>query len=195
MIMSVVIAVLVVAYLLGSIPFGFLLTKLAGLGDIRSIGSGNIGATNVLRTGKKSLAVLTVVLDILKGTAAVLIARHFAPDAAAYAGLVALLGHMYPIWLQLKGGKGVATMLGVLLGLYWPVGLFAMLTWLAVAAFMRLSSLSALVSIGAAPIFLTIFDQGPALGIVVLMVLLVFIKHAENIKRLVNGTEPKIGQQ
>ncbi len=183
------------AYLLGSVPFGLLLTKLAGHGDIRAIGSGNIGATNVLRTGNKFLAALTLLLDGGKGAAAVLIVAHFDPALAASAGLAALLGHMFPVWLKFKGGKGVATMIGVLLALSWPVGVFVMLVWLAVALIMRLSSLSALVAVGSAPVFYFIYEKGEALGLIIFMALLVFVKHADNIKRLVNGTEPKIGQE
>lgn len=189
-----VLAVLVFGYLLGSVPFGLLFARLAGLGDIRTLGSGNIGATNVLRTGKKSVAAATLVFDILKGTAAVVVAQRFAPDAAAYAGLAALLGHMFPLWLKFKGGKGVATMMGALLALSLPVGIFVMLTWLSVALLMRLSSLSALISIGSAPIFFAIFENGPTTGVLLLMVLLVLIKHGDNIKRIVNGEEPKIGE-
>ncbi len=183
------------AYLLGSVPFGLLLTKLAGHGDIRAIGSGNIGATNVLRTGNKALAALTLFLDGAKGAAAVWLALALAPEMAAYAGLASLLGHMFPVWLRFKGGKGVATMMGLLLALSWPVGVFVMLIWLTVAFIMRISSLSALVSVGSAPVFFTIYETGPALGVILLMVLLIFIKHADNITRLVNGTEPKIGQK
>lgn len=187
--------VLLFAYLLGSVPFGLLLTRVAGLGDIRDIGSGNIGATNVLRTGKKGLAVLTLLLDGLKGTIAVWAALLLTPDYASYAGLAALLGHLFPVWIRFKGGKGVATMIGILLGLSWPVAVFVIMTWLAVALIMRISSLSALVAVGAAPVFYTIFEKGPSVGIILLMALLVFIKHADNITRLVNGTEPRIGQK
>lgn len=186
---------LLLAYLLGSIPFGLVLTKLCGLGDIRSIGSGNIGATNVLRTGKKGLAVATLLLDIAKGAAAVLIAGQIMPELTAYAALFALLGHMFPVWLKFKGGKGVATMLGALLALSWPAGLFAILIWLATAFSFRISSLSALISIGTAPVFFTIFEKGPAIAVILMMVLLIFIKHADNFMRLMNGTEPKIGQK
>ncbi len=189
---------LFLAYLLGSVPFGFLLTRLTGAGDVRNIGSGNIGATNVLRTGRKGLAALTLLLDMLKGTAAVLLARSFAPEMPemeAYAGLCALLGHLFPVWLKFKGGKGVATFLGALLALSWPAALFAMLTWLAVALLTRLSSLSALAAVGATPIFLTIFEKGPSLGIVLFMALLVYIRHADNISRLLAGEEPRIGEK
>jgi len=185
---------LALSYLLGSIPFGLLLTRLAGLGDIRQIGSGNIGGTNVLRTGHKGLAVLTVFLDGAKGTAAVLLALTYAPVVAPFAALAALLGHMFPVWIGFKGGKGVATFFGAILAFSWPVGLFAMATWLAVALLTRMSSLSALIAVAATPIFFTIFEKGPSLGIVLMMGILVFIKHKENIIRLVNGKEPKIGQ-
>ncbi len=186
---------LAAGYLLGSIPFGLLFARLTGLGDIRKIGSGNIGATNVLRTGKKSVATATLIFDMLKGTAAVALALHVLPPSAPYVGLMALLGHMFPVWLNFKGGKGVATALGILIALSFPVGLFAIMTWLAVAWLMRLSSLASLVAVGASPIFFNIFEKTPETGVLLLMVLLVFIKHADNIKRLVNGHEPRIGEK
>lgn len=186
---------LLVSYFLGSIPFGLLLTKLAGLGDIRQIGSGNIGATNVLRTGNKKIAALTLLCDLLKGSAAVYLAQHIMPEFAGYAGFMALLGHMFPIWLSFKGGKGVATGLGVLVVLAWPVAIMAMLIWLASAWMLRISSLSALISVGTTPIFAIIFGYESILSVLMLMILFIFAKHNANIVRLFMGTEPMIGQK
>jgi len=184
----------VLGYLLGSIPFGLLLTWAAGLGDVRAIGSGNIGATNVLRTGSKKLAAATLLLDGLKGTVAVLLARHFWGEApAVLAGLFAFLGHIYPVWLRFKGGKGVATYIGVLAGLHWPAALTFCAIWLAVALTLKYSSLSALVASLAAPLVLWWAGE-PALAIVTtLMTALLLWKHRANIARLMAGTEPKIG--
>jgi len=184
----------VLGYLLGSIPSGLLVTRLAGLGDIRRIGSGNIGATNVLRTGRKGLAAATLILDGLKGYAAVLIAAGFGPLAAIAAAVGAVLGHMFPVWLRFKGGKGVATTLGVMWGLSWPVGAITCAAWLAIAAAFRYSSLAALLSIaiGAVVAWLTL-DWRVALAIS-LLVPLVWVRHHENIARLLNGTESKIGR-
>ena len=180
-------------YLLGSIPFGLLLTRAAGLGDVRKIGSGNIGATNVLRTGNKGLAAATLLLDALKGTAAVLIAGHFAPETAVWAGLGAFLGHLFPIWLGFKGGKGVATYLGVLIGLAWQVALIFAVIWLAMAFLFRYSSLAALTAAVIVPIALY-FMSAPQIAVLfVVMSIIVFIKHRENISRLLAGTEGKIG--
>ncbi|MGE0281839.1 MAG: glycerol-3-phosphate 1-O-acyltransferase PlsY [Rhizobiaceae bacterium] len=183
-------------YLLGSIPFGLLLTRAAGLGDVRSIGSGNIGATNVLRTGNKGLAAATLLLDALKGTAAVLLAGTYAgPIAALAAGLGAFLGHLYPVWLNFKGGKGVATYLGVLLGLSWKGFLLFALVWLGVAFASRYSSLAALTAAIIMPIGLH-FLAGPAVAILfVVMSVLVFYKHRANIQRLMAGTESRIGSK
>ena len=185
---------LAVGYLLGSIPFGLLLTKAAGLGDIRAIGSGNIGATNVLRTGRKGLAAATLMLDALKGLAAVLICGSVGPLAAIAAAIGAVLGHMFPVWLSFKGGKGVATTLGVMWGLSWPVGAITCAAWLLLAALFRYSSLAALFSIvfGAIAAWLLV-DWRMALAITAL-VPLVWIRHHANIRRLLDGTEPKIGQ-
>lgn len=181
-------------YLLGSIPFGLLLTKIAGLGDVRRIGSGNIGATNVLRTGRKDLAALTLLLDGAKGAVAVLIGAQFGPGMAAFAGLGAFLGHLFPGWLGFKGGKGMATFLGVQLAIAWPVGIAACLTWLATAALFRMSSLASLTAAAATPLFsLWLADRERALLALVLAVL-VFVRHHENIRRLIAGTEPRIGQ-
>jgi len=183
-------------YLLGSIPFGLLLTRAAGLGDVRSIGSGNIGATNVLRTGNKGLAAATLLLDALKGTAAVLLAGFYAgPLAALAAGLGAFLGHLYPVWLNFKGGKGVATYLGVLLGLSWKGFLLFALVWLGAAFASRYSSLAALTAAIIVPIGLY-FLAGPAVAILfVIMSALVFYKHKANIQRLMAGTESRIGSK
>jgi glycerol-3-phosphate acyltransferase PlsY len=191
-----VLAPLAVGYLLGSIPFGLLLTRAAGLGDIRAIGSGNIGATNVLRTGRKELAAATLILDAVKGLAAVLICATFGPLAAIAAAVGAVLGHMFPVWLRFKGGKGMATALGVMWGLSWPVGAIACAAWLLVAAAFRYSSLATLLSIviGAIAAWFIIGDWRIALAITVL-VPLVWLRHHENISRLLEGTESKIGQR
>ena len=181
------------AYLLGSIPFGLVLTKLAGYGDIRRIGSGNIGATNVLRTGNKALAALTVLLDAGKGAAAVLIANQFGPDMAAIAAAFAFLGHLFPVWLGFKGGKGVATSGGILLAYAWPVGLAAAGTWLAVAALSRYSSLAALVAAVLSPLFawLLLREIQPT-EVVAFLAAVVVLRHHANIRRLVRGSESKI---
>ncbi|AMY00373.1 glycerol-3-phosphate 1-O-acyltransferase PlsY [Mesorhizobium sp. M7A.F.Ca.CA.001.09.2.1] len=184
---------LVFGYLLGSIPFGLLLTRAAGLGDVRQIGSGNIGATNVLRTGNKGLAAATLLLDVLKGTAAVLIAGYFAPDLAIWAGLGAFLGHLFPVWLGFKGGKGVATYLGVLIGLAWQVALIFAVVWLVMAFLFRYSSLAALTAAVIVPIALYVLSTPQIAGLFVVMSVIVFIKHRENISRLLAGTEGKIG--
>jgi acyl phosphate:glycerol-3-phosphate acyltransferase len=184
---------LVFGYLLGSIPFGLLLTRAAGGPDIRSIGSGNIGATNVLRTGRKGLAVATLLCDALKGTVAVLMAAHFGPDAALMAGLGAFLGHLFPVWLRFKGGKGVATYIGVLLGLYWPAALAFCAIWLVVAAVFRFSSLAALIASAMTPLVLWLFDLPNVAAVFTLLTLLLWIKHRENIARLLSGTEGRIG--
>ncbi|MGD9741805.1 MAG: glycerol-3-phosphate 1-O-acyltransferase PlsY [Dongiaceae bacterium] len=180
-------------YLLGSIPFGFLLTKWAGLGDIRAIGSGNIGATNVLRTGNKRLALLTLLLDGAKGAAALLIGAQGGPAMALAAGGGAMLGHLFPVWLKFKGGKGVATALGILLALDWQVGALACLTWLAVALLFRYSSLAALLALAAAPIY-GFFLAGSTAAIFALgLAILVWVRHHENIGRLLRGEESRIG--
>jgi acyl phosphate:glycerol-3-phosphate acyltransferase len=181
------------AYLLGSIPFGLVVTRLAGYGDIRQIGSGNIGATNVLRTGSKALAALTLLLDAGKGAVAVLIAERFGPDMAAYAAAFAFLGHLFPVWLGFKGGKGVATSLGILLAYAWPVGLAAAATWLAVAALMRYSSLAALVAALLAPLYAWLFTQEfQPTEVVAFLAVLVILRHHANIRRLIRGDESKI---
>jgi len=186
----------VIGYLLGSIPFGLVLTKLAGAPDLRSIGSGNIGATNVLRTGRKGLAAATLLLDALKGTAAVVIAGHFGgPIAAMVAGLGAFLGHLFPVWLNFKGGKGVAVYIGILLGLFWPAAVVFCLIWLAMAFSFRYSSLSALVASFATPLFLWWFGHLALASLFAVLTLLLFYMHRENIRRLQAGTEGKIGQK
>lgn len=187
------IAALVFGYLLGSIPFGLLLTRAAGLGDVRKIGSGNIGATNVLRTGNKKLAAATLLLDALKGTAAVLIAGYLGPDQALIAGLGAFLGHLYPVWLGFRGGKGVATYLGVLVAVAWQGALVFAAAWLAVAFLTRYSSLAALVAAVAVPVALYLLGFGRAAELFVLLSLIVFVKHRANIRRLLSGTESRIG--
>ncbi|HLB98499.1 MAG TPA: glycerol-3-phosphate 1-O-acyltransferase PlsY [Acetobacteraceae bacterium] len=181
-------------YLLGSIPFGLLLTRAAGLGDIRAIGSGNIGATNVLRTGRKGLAGATLLLDGLKGAAAVLIALWLAgQDAALWAGFGAILGHLFPIWLRFRGGKGAATGYGVLIAAAWPVGLGAGAIWLVVAKLARISSLAALASFAAAPILAAVLANSGVVKLALAIAVLVFIRHHANIRRLLAGTEPRIG--
>lgn len=182
-------------YLLGSIPFGLILSRIAGYGDIRAIGSGNIGATNVLRTGNKPLALLTLILDGGKGALAVLVTVSLLPlPAAAVAAGGAMLGHTFPVWLGFKGGKGVATALGVLLALAWPVGVAACATWLVVALVFRISSLSALVALALAPIYTLLLHQEPVVAALAAFVaVLVFVRHHANIRRLLNGTEPRIG--
>lgn len=187
--------IIFLAYMLGSIPFGLLITQIAGKGDIREIGSGNIGATNVLRTGDKRLAALTLLLDMLKGTLAVLLALIYAPEVASFAAIAALFGHLYPVWLKFKGGKGVATALGILIGLAPSVAIMAMLVWLASAIILRISSASALIAIGTSPIFITIFHQEKYLWVSVVMIVFIFIKHSANIQRLLEGTEPHIGEK
>ncbi len=181
------------AYLLGSIPFGLVVTRLGGYGDIRRIGSGNIGATNVLRTGSKALAALTLLLDAGKGAVAVLIAEQFGPDMAAYAAAFAFLGHLFPVWLGFKGGKGVATTLGILLAYAWPVALAAAATWLAVAALTRYSSLAALVAALLAPLYAWLFTREfQPTEVVAFLAVLVILRHHANIRRLVRGKESRI---
>jgi acyl phosphate:glycerol-3-phosphate acyltransferase len=182
-------------YLLGSIPFGLLLTRLAGTEDIRSIGSHSIGATNVLRTGRKGLAAGTLLGDALKGTAAVLIAGLWSPGLALTAGLGAFLGHLFPVWLGFKGGKGVATFLGILLGLWWQGVLVFAAVWLSIAYAFRYSSLAALVTAVVIPVALLVTGQTATAGLFLILSLLVFVMHRANIQRLISGTEGKIGQK
>lgn len=185
---------LIGGYLLGSIPFGLVLTRVAGLGDIRAIGSGNIGATNVLRTGRKDLAAATLLLDAGKGAAAVLIARLWGFDLALIAGAAAFLGHLYPVWLKFKGGKGMATFLGTLLAASWPLGLIACVSWAVVALVFRMSSLASLVAAVTAPAWAWWLYGWQLAAFAGFMAVLVLVRHHENIRRLINGTEPRIGQ-
>jgi glycerol-3-phosphate acyltransferase PlsY len=180
-------------YLLGSIPFGLLLTRAAGAPDIRAIGSGNIGATNVLRTGRKGLAAATLFCDMFKGLTAVLIAHHFSVEMALAAGLGAFLGHLFPVWLRFKGGKGVATYIGVLAGLYWPAALAFCVAWLAVAAVTRYSSLAALIASAGTPLGLWFCNLPNIASLFLLMTVLLWIMHRANIARLLDGSEGKIG--
>jgi len=182
-------------YVLGSIPFGLLVTKIAGLGDIRQIGSGNIGATNVLRTGRKDLALATLLLDGGKGAVAVLIARLVSDDLTVIAGGAAILGHLFPVWLKFKGGKGVATTLGMLIGANWMVGIGACLVWLAMAVLFRYSSLSALIAVASAPFLALWLGTHPQAWLAAFAAVLVWIRHHENIRRLLKGEEPKIGKK
>jgi glycerol-3-phosphate acyltransferase PlsY len=187
-------AAFLLGYLFGSVPFGLLLTKLAGTQDLRAIGSGNIGATNVLRTGRKGLAAATLLLDMLKGTAAVVLAGYYGgPNAAMLAALGAFLGHLFPVWLKFRGGKGVAVYIGVLIGLFWPAALVFCLLWLATAVTSRYSSLSALVASFVTPIFLWWFGHLALASLFAVMTLLLFYMHRENIRRLQAGTEGRIG--
>jgi glycerol-3-phosphate acyltransferase PlsY len=183
-------------YLLGSIPFGLLLTRAAGVGDIRKIGSGNIGATNVLRTGRRGLAAATLLLDAAKGAAAVLLARAYGgPEAALWAGFGAVLGHTLPIWLSFRGGKGVATGYGVLIAATWPVGLLAGAIWLGMAALSRRSSASALTSFALAPVLALLLADPMTALMALAIAVLIFARHHENIRRLLAGTEPRIGER
>jgi acyl phosphate:glycerol-3-phosphate acyltransferase len=188
-------AALAGGYLLGSIPFGLILAKLFGLGDLRAIGSGNIGATNVLRTGKKGLAALTLLLDAAKGTVAVLLAAHWGETAAMLAALGAFLGHLFPVWLGFRGGKGVATYIGVLLGLYWPAAAAFCAIWLIIAFATRFSSLAALVASAASVAMLALTGQWRLAGLFLLLSLLLYIRHAANIRRLARGEEARIGER
>lgn len=184
------------AYLLGSVPFGIVMARAFGLGDLRKIGSGNIGATNVLRTGNKTAAALTVILDAGKGAVAVLIARALlGEDAAQIAGLAAFLGHCFPIFLGFQGGKGFATFLGVMLALYWPLGLACCATWLVVAAATRYSSAAALLASAASTLFTVLMGQSGLLLLATVLTLILWYRHRPNIKRLKDGTETKIGQK
>ena len=188
-------AALIFGYLLGSIPFGLIFTRMAGLGDVRKIGSGNIGATNVLRTGRKGLAAATLLGDALKGTAAVLIAAQWGPQFATVAALGAFMGHLFPVWLKFKGGKGVATFIGVLIGLKPLAALVFVLIWIGVAFASRYSSLSALVASAATPVVLWLLGEPGMAGTTIILVALLWWKHSQNISRLLAGTEGKIGQK
>jgi acyl phosphate:glycerol-3-phosphate acyltransferase len=187
---------LVLGYLFGSVPFGLILTRFAGTPDLRSIGSGNIGATNVLRTGRKGLAAATLLLDMLKGTAAVLISGYYGgPNAAMLAALGAFLGHLFPVWLRFKGGKGVAVYIGVLIGLFWPAAVVFCVAWLVTAVISRYSSLSALVASIITPIFLWWFGHPALASLFAVLTLLLIYMHRENIRRLRAGTEGRIGER
>jgi glycerol-3-phosphate acyltransferase PlsY len=186
----------IIGYLFGSIPFGLILTRLAGTQDLRSIGSGSIGATNVLRTGNKGLAAATLICDVLKGTAAVLIANYFGGfNAAMLAALGAFLGHLFPVWLKFRGGKGVAVYIGILIGMFPPAAVVFCVLWLATAATTRYSSLSALVASFITPIFLWWFGHPALASLFTVLTLLLFYAHRENIKRLQAGTEGRIGEK
>ena len=183
-----------VGYLLGSIPFGLLITWIAGLGDVRRIGSGNIGATNVLRAGKKWAAALTLVLDCAKGAGAVLLGMAFrGPEGAMLAGIAAVFGHIFPVWLKFKGGKGVATFVGVMLGLFWPTGLLVIGTWLVIALLFRISSLSALIAAALAPAYTIAFGNLTYALFTLVLAMVLFVTHHDNIYRLWHGREPRIG--
>jgi glycerol-3-phosphate acyltransferase PlsY len=184
---------LALGYALGSVPFGLLLTRLSGAGDLRAIGSGNIGATNVLRTGRKGLAAATLLLDLLKGLAAVLIAARFWPEWAALAGLGAFLGHCFPVWLGFKGGKGVATTAGIAFGLAWPVGLAYAVTWIALLATVRISSVAGMTAAVVAPVVALVLGESEAALVLAVIAASVVYQHRENIARLRAGTEPRIG--
>ena len=189
-----ILAVFTAGYLLGAIPFGLILTRLAGMGDIRAIGSGNIGATNVLRTGNKKIAAATLLLDGAKGAVAVLIAQIYGPDAAIVAASGALLGHLFPVWLKFRGGKGVATALGILLALSPPVGGLVCTTWLLAAALFRYSSLSALIAVAAGPLYMWALADPQRAEFAIAIAALVWLRHWENIRRLWRGEEAKIGR-
>jgi glycerol-3-phosphate acyltransferase PlsY len=194
--LTAALAALAIGYFLGAIPFGLLFSYLAGAGDVRKIGSGNIGATNVLRTGKKWAAAATLLCDGGKGAIAVLAARHFLPAGAEiFAGLAATLGHLFPFWLGFRGGKGVASFLGVSIALYWPAGLLVATTWLAAAVIFRISSLSALIAIGLSPAYFFAFGQRDDVPLVLVLAALIFFMHRENIRRLFRGEEPRIGSK
>ena len=184
---------LLLGYLLGSIPFGILLTRAGGAGDLRKVGSGNIGATNVLRTGRKGLAAATLILDALKGVAAVLIVAHFSLPDAPLAAAGAFLGHCYPVWLRFRGGKGVATLLGIALALHWPVGLVYAVVWLAMLAVFRISSLAGMAAALSAPVSAALFGRFDLVLLFLSLALILIWKHGENIERLLAGTEPRVG--
>jgi acyl phosphate:glycerol-3-phosphate acyltransferase len=190
--MTALILAAILGYLLGSVPFGLLLSRLAGYGDIREIGSGNIGATNVLRTGSKGLAALTLVLDLGKGLAAAAIAGHWGERAALAAGLFAVIGHMFPVWLGFRGGKGVATALGMLLALAWPAAVIAVAIWLAVASAFRYSSLAALLGAAAGGVIAPFLTDRAAAVVIAIVAVLVILRHEANIRRLIAGREPRI---
>lgn len=192
---SAIVLALAVGYLLGSIPFGLLLTRLAGKGDIRDIGSGNIGATNVLRTGSKGLAAATLVLDALKGAVAVLIALRFWPDAANFAAAGALVGHLYPVWLRFQGGKGVATLLGILVPLFWQAAAVYAIVWLGLLLVLGISSLAGMSAAASAPITAAVLGEVALFPLLLGFAVLIIWKHRENIRRLLKGEEPRVGKK
>ena len=187
-------AALLMGYLLGSIPFGILLTRMAGAGDLRSIGSGNIGATNVLRTGRKGLAAATLLLDLAKGAAAVLLVERLFPGDGMLAAAGALVGHCYPVWLRFRGGKGVATLMGVVLALHWPIGAVYAAVWVGLLATVRISSVAGMAAAIAAPLAAALFGRFDLVLLLLALALIVLWKHGENIERLLAGTEPRIGR-
>ena len=187
-------AALLMGYLLGSIPFGILLTRMAGAGDLRSIGSGNIGATNVLRTGRKGLAAATLLLDLAKGAAAVLLVERLFPGDGTLAAAGALIGHCYPVWLRFRGGKGVATLMGVVLALHWPIGAVYAAVWVGLLATVRISSVAGMAAAIAAPLAAALFGRFDLVLLLLALALIVLWKHGENIERLLAGTEPRIGR-
>jgi acyl phosphate:glycerol-3-phosphate acyltransferase len=186
---------LVVGYVLGSIPFGVILTRMFGAGDLRTIGSGNIGATNVLRTGRKGLAAATLILDVLKGAGAVWLVDWLFPGNAALAAAGAFIGHCYPVWLGFKGGKGVATLMGIALALYWPMGLVYAVIWIGLLASLRISSVAGMVAAVSTPVSAAIFDRFDYVMLLLALALIVLWKHGQNIERLLAGTEPRVGRK
>ena len=185
---------LVLSYLLGSIPFGVILTRLGGAGDLRTIGSGNIGATNVLRTGRKGLAAATLLLDMAKGAVAVLLVAHLFPGNALLAAAGAFIGHCYPVWLRFKGGKGVATLMGIVVALHWPLGLVYAVVWLGLLAGLRISSVAGMAAALSAPFAAALFGRFDLVLLLLALALIVLWKHRENVDRLFSGTEPRIGR-
>jgi glycerol-3-phosphate acyltransferase PlsY len=186
---------LLLGYLLGSIPFGVILTHLGGAGDLRAIGSGNIGATNVLRTGRKGLAAATLLLDAAKGWAAVVLCEHLWPGTGVLAAAAAFIGHLYPVWLRFRGGKGVATLMGIMIALYWPGALVYAALWLGLIAALRISSLAGMVAAVSTPVGAAWFGRFDLVFLLIALALLVLWKHRENIDRLLSGTEPRIGRK
>ena len=184
-----------IGYFLGAIPFAMILTRLGGAGDLRSIGSGNIGATNVLRTGRKGLAALTLILDLSKGTAAVLLARYLFPGTEIVAAAGAFFGHLYPVWIGFKGGKGLATYAGILFGLFWPMGVGYSVTWILLLLITRISSVAGLGAAAVAPMLAWGVGRTEYVPVLVAISLIAFLKHRDNIRRLIAGTEAKIGQK